>query len=63
LAHYDGNVFTYQPVGENAAGPSPVTFTPAGGGRARSVLVENLDRDGLGQPTGLGTFTRAGPGQ
>jgi hypothetical protein len=51
LAHYDGDVFSYQTVGENAVGLSGVTFTGSGG-RAGSVRVENLDH------TGLGTFKR-----
>lgn len=45
LRHWDGDVFLYEPVGENAAGPSRVTFHEDG-----SVTVANLDR------TGLGTF-------
>ena len=51
LQHYDGNVFSYQTRGENAVGPSGVTFSVAAG-RATKLTVENLDE------TGLGTFTR-----
>lgn len=43
LRHWDGDVFLYDPVGENAEGPSAVTFTEAG-----TVIVEHLDDDGLG---------------
>jgi CubicO group peptidase (beta-lactamase class C family) len=52
LRHFDGNVFTYQPVGENAYGLSGVTFTIGADGKAANVLVENLDIHGQG------TFTR-----
>jgi len=52
LMHFDGNVFTYQPIGENAYGLSGVTFTIGADGKAANVLVENLDINGQG------TFTR-----
>jgi hypothetical protein len=52
MTHFDGNVFTYQPVGENAYGLSGVTFTVGPDGKAKSVLVENLNI------YGQGTFTR-----
>jgi CubicO group peptidase (beta-lactamase class C family) len=55
LRHWDRDVFTYQPVGENAAGPSGVTFPVGPNQVARSVLIENLDVDGQG------TFTRVPP--
>jgi hypothetical protein len=45
-------VFVYQPAGENAAGPSGVTFTVGAGRKATRVVVENLDIHGQG------TFTR-----
>ena len=48
-------MFTYQPVGENAAGPSGVTFPVGPNQVASSVLIENLDVDGQG------TFTRVPP--
>jgi CubicO group peptidase (beta-lactamase class C family) len=58
LRHYDGDTFTYETVGENAVGLAGVVFTvEANNGRAMSVKVTNLDVDGLGRPTGLGTFT------
>jgi CubicO group peptidase (beta-lactamase class C family) len=53
LTHWDGDTFSYQPVGENALGISAVTFTMGPDGRATSVTVEDLDDEGLG------TFTRA----
>ncbi|MFL5664941.1 MAG: serine hydrolase [Ktedonobacteraceae bacterium] len=52
MKHFDGNVFTYQPVGENAYGLSGVTFTIGADGKATSVVVENLD------VYGQGPFTR-----
>ncbi len=52
MRHFNRDVFAYQPVGENAAGPSAVTFTLGPDGRAASVTVENLDIDHQG------TFTR-----
>jgi CubicO group peptidase (beta-lactamase class C family) len=54
LTHYDRDVFTYQPVGENAYGPSGVTFAVGPDGTAARVTLENLDQEGQG------TFTRAG---
>ena len=53
LRHFDRDVFTYQPVGENAYGPSAVTFMIGADQRARSVTIENLDIHGQG------TFSRA----
>jgi CubicO group peptidase (beta-lactamase class C family) len=53
LRHFARNVFTYQPVGENAYGLSAVTFTVGAAGKATRVVVENLDIHGQG------TFTRA----
>ena len=52
MQHFDRDVFTYQPIGENAAGRSAVTFTIAADQKATAVTVENLDVDGQG------TFTR-----
>jgi hypothetical protein len=52
LTHFARDVFTYQPVGENAYGLSAVTFTVGAGGKATRVVVENLDIHGQG------TFTR-----
>jgi CubicO group peptidase (beta-lactamase class C family) len=53
LHHYARDVFTYQPVGENAAGLSAVTFMVDAAGKATSVIIENLNIHGEG------TFTRA----
>jgi CubicO group peptidase (beta-lactamase class C family) len=48
MQHFDRDVFTYQPVGENAAGRSAVTFTIAPDQKATAVMVENLDVNGQG---------------
>jgi hypothetical protein len=52
LKHYDRDVFSYQPVGENAYGPSGVVFTVGWDGRATSMLIEILNI------TGEGTFRK-----
>jgi CubicO group peptidase (beta-lactamase class C family) len=54
LSHWDGSVFTFEPLGENAnAGSiSKVTFTMNADGRATEVDVEFFDS------TGWGTFAR-----
>lgn len=52
LKHYDRDVFIYQPEGENAAGPSGVTFLVGPDRKAMRVLIENLNKHGQG------TFTR-----
>jgi CubicO group peptidase (beta-lactamase class C family) len=52
MEHFDRDVFTYQPIGENAAGRSAVTFTIAADQKATAATVENLDVGGQG------TFTR-----
>ncbi|MFD4657833.1 serine hydrolase [Kitasatospora sp. NPDC058444] len=56
LQHYAGDVFSFQTRGENAVGLSGVTFTVGADGRATKVVVEQLDREGLG------TFTRSQAG-
>jgi CubicO group peptidase (beta-lactamase class C family) len=48
MGHYDGNIFYYQPTGENAYGLSGITFTIGGGEKATSVLVENLNVESPG---------------
>jgi CubicO group peptidase (beta-lactamase class C family) len=53
LRHFERDVFTYQPVGENAYGPSAVTFMVGADRKAASVTIENLDSNGQG------TFRRA----
>ncbi|MGH7155869.1 MAG: serine hydrolase [Acetobacteraceae bacterium] len=52
LRHFDRDVFTYQPTGENAYGRSAVAFTIGADGKAVDVTIENLDIDHQG------TFTR-----
>ena len=48
LAHWDRDVFTYQPTGESAGGPSGVTFVIGPDRRASQVVIENLNRHGEG---------------
>lgn len=48
LAHFDRDTFTYETVGENAAGLSGVTFTIGADGKATSVVIENLNTNGQG---------------
>lgn len=55
LQHYNGNIFSYQPEGENAYGLSAVTFTPGSESKATNVVVENLDIHDQGR------FTRINP--
>lgn len=53
LSHWDGDLFAFFPVGENALGISAATFTfPGHSSRARTLTLEYYD------PTGLGTFMR-----
>jgi CubicO group peptidase (beta-lactamase class C family) len=52
MRHFDCDVFTYQPVGENSFGESAVTFAIGPDDRAVCVLIENLDLNRLG------TFSR-----
>jgi len=47
LRHIDHDTFSYQPLGENAYGPSAVTFT-VDGGRSTAVMIENLNIHGQG---------------
>lgn len=44
LSHWSGNVFSFEPEGENAVGISAVTFKPNAG----TMLIESLDENGLG---------------
>jgi CubicO group peptidase (beta-lactamase class C family) len=48
LHHFNRDVFTYQPVGENAFGPSAVIFTVGADQKASMVTIENLDINGQG---------------
>ncbi|MEH6717714.1 MAG: serine hydrolase [Aurantimonas endophytica] len=52
LTPYDGDVFTFEPIGENAAPLSAAQFRTGDDGGIASVTLEFYDR------TGLGTFTR-----
>jgi len=53
LRHWNGDLFAFFPVGENALGISAATFRPAPGNRrANRLTLEYYD------DTGLGTFTR-----
>ncbi|WP_093655220.1 serine hydrolase [Streptomyces wuyuanensis] len=52
LRHYDGDTFSFETAGENAVGPTGVTFTFGEGTAAAKLRVEYLDE------TGLGTFER-----
>ena len=53
MRHFDRDVFTYQPVGENAYGLSALTFRVAADQKAAALTIENLDGNGQG------TFHRA----
>ncbi|CAN7688755.1 serine hydrolase [Mesorhizobium sp. LjRoot246] len=47
LQHIDRDTFIYQPIGENAFGPSAVTFTVEAD-RATAITIENLNLHGQG---------------
>jgi CubicO group peptidase (beta-lactamase class C family) len=47
LRHFDGDRFTFRPIGENALGSSGVTFAFEED-RAAAVHIDFLDEDGLG---------------
>ncbi|WP_404924971.1 serine hydrolase [Mesorhizobium sp. ORM16] len=47
LQHIARDTFTYQPIGENASGPSAVTFTVEAD-RTTAVTIENLNLHGQG---------------
>ena len=54
LRHWDGDLFAFYPVGENAVGISAATFEPGPGHhRAARLILEYYDK------THLGTFTRS----
>lgn len=48
LTPVSGDIFRYQPRGENAYGPSAVTFAIGPGGRATGVRIDNLNLEGQG---------------
>src|SRR5690606_26349765 len=49
LMHHSRDTFVYQPVGENAAGLSAVTFTVDAVGTASDMLIDNLNANGQGR--------------
>lgn len=57
MRHYAHDVFLYQPVGENAAGESAVTFAVGADGLASDVTIEILDL------SHQGTFNRLDPAE
>ena len=48
MRHWDRDTFLYQPTGENAYGPSGVTFQIGPDGRASGVTIEYFDIEGHG---------------
>ncbi len=48
LRHYSGDIFTFQPPGENASGLSPVRFSRSGGEKATSAVVDYFNANGQG---------------
>ena len=48
IDHYDRDVFLYQPTGENAGGPSAITFSVGADGVASSVALQILNVEGQG---------------
>ena len=48
MTHWDGNVFSFFPTGENALGITAATFAPSTGSRATSVTLEYYNAEGLG---------------
>jgi CubicO group peptidase (beta-lactamase class C family) len=48
LRHWSGDTFSYVPAGENAAGPSAVTFSRVRDGHPTRLTIENLNAVGLG---------------
>jgi hypothetical protein len=53
LTHFDGDIFSFESIGENANGLAGALFAAASSGTSPSVILDFYDR------TGLGTFTRA----
>jgi CubicO group peptidase (beta-lactamase class C family) len=48
MTHWDGNVFSFFPTGENALGITAATFAPATGSQATSLTLEYYNAEGLG---------------
>jgi Domain of unknown function (DUF3471) len=59
LQHWDGNLFAFFPVGENALGISAATFTPGqGNDRAATLTLEYDNNFEYPDGTGVGIFDR-----
>jgi CubicO group peptidase (beta-lactamase class C family) len=59
LEHWDGNLFAFFPVGENAVGISAATFTPdQQNNRAATLTLEYYDNGKYPDGTGIGIFDR-----
>jgi hypothetical protein len=52
LTHFDGDIFSFETIGENANGLAGAIFTVDDDGSASQVVLDYYDR------TGLGTFVR-----
>ncbi|MFZ3180318.1 MAG: DUF3471 domain-containing protein, partial [Methylocystis silviterrae] len=48
LRHYSGDIFTFQPPGENASGVTPVRFSRSGGEKATTVVIDYFNANGQG---------------
>ena len=48
MTHWDRDTFTYETEGESSLGTAGITFTIGPDGKARRVLVENLNIHGEG---------------
>jgi CubicO group peptidase (beta-lactamase class C family) len=48
MTHYDRDTFTYEIFSENLSGPSGISFAIGTDGKAKSVIVENLNGNGQG---------------
>jgi hypothetical protein len=55
MRKYNGDVFTFQPPGENAFGPSAVRFTRNGNDKIVGVRIDYFNENGQGD------FVRAAP--
>lgn len=48
MRHFSSDIFTFQPSGENAFGPSPLRFSVDATGKAQSVLIDCFNTAGQG---------------
>ena len=48
MTHWDGNVFSFFPTGENALGITAATFAPNTGSQATSLTLEYYNAQDLG---------------